>query len=423
MEKTKKRAFTCGIKTRKKHTQEAKKSLLELENLAKTCEMQVIGSSLITVSSYHPSTFFSSGKIEQIQKDIEDSKAELFIADARISATQVKNLEKELKVPVMDRSQLILNIFSQRAKTYEGKLQAELAYYLNELPHMVGLWKGSLSRLGGGIGTKGPGEKALEKDRRNILNKISKIKRKLEQVQKVHETKRKVRKKSNAPHFALIGYTNSGKSTLFKALTKKNTFIEDKLFATLDSMTRKIFLKDSGSALLTDTVGFISDLPQKWLQAFRTTLEDSKDSHILIHVVDASSPHHLKEMETVEEIINLLGWKNKSIIKVFNKIDETERKFPRVFESSKTVYLSALKKQGLDLLKKVMQETLDEIKKETDLFFSEECSYLLGKLDQEAKVYKIEKGQYGVSCKALLSPLQIKNWSSYVVKKTNFKKA
>ncbi len=249
-----------------------------------------------------------SGKVQEIKDMVTESAATVVVMDHSVSGVQGRNLQTELGVRVMDRNQVILDIFAQRAKTYEGQLQVELAQMLDQLPRMVGAWLGSLSRQGGGIGTRGPGETALESDRRRIRERVKSIRKQLEGVTKHRRQHRALRKKQQIPTFALIGYTNSGKSTLLNQLTKSNALVRDQVFATLDPTTRKVHLAETGPAVLTDTVGFIRKLPAHLIEAFKATLEESAEADVLLHVVDLSSPVMEQQVRIVEELMREFGW-------------------------------------------------------------------------------------------------------------------
>ncbi|MDZ4081923.1 MAG: GTPase HflX, partial [Bdellovibrionales bacterium] len=284
-----------GLKT--ENFIELKESLIELEELATSAGGEVVGSVTQVLPQFNSATLIGSGKVQEIAELVRESQASVVAVDRHLSGVQIRNLESEWKVRVVDRSQVILDIFAQRAQTYEGKLQVELAQMLDQLPRMVDAWMGSLSRQGGGIGTRGPGESALEMDRRRIRERVKQIKKQLENVSSHRAQHRASRRRNRIPSFALIGYTNSGKSTLINCLTQSNVLAKDLLFATLDPTTRKVFLPDAPPAVVTDTVGFIRKLPTNLIEAFKATLEESADADILIHVVDLSSPQMSTQVE------------------------------------------------------------------------------------------------------------------------------
>lgn len=345
---------------------------------------------------------------------VQESEAQICIFDHSLSGVQTRNLEEALKVRVLDRSQLILDIFAQRAQTYEGKLQVELAQMMDQLPRMVRAWKGSLSRLGGGIGTRGPGETALEIDRRRIRERLKVIRQKLAEVQKNREQHRSLRARHQVPSFALIGYTNSGKSTLFNRLTKSEVLTADQLFATLDPTTRKIHLPAT-SAVVTDTVGFIRKLPHHLIEAFKATLEESASADVLLHVIDLSSPSLSSQIQVVNQLIEELGWGSVPQIHVFNKVDQAgvEAKFK--VEHSPRAFISARTGEGIAALTRLMQETVDALQKEVTLFFPRAYENLIFELSRQATITKQEVGSTGTLVSARLPEPLTRQWQEFVV--------
>ena len=295
-------------------------SLDELAQLADTAGAVVIGK--LTQKLHQPSRnlYIGKGKLDELIELKETSEADVIIFDDELSPLQQRNLEEALKVKIIDRVALILDIFARHAQTHEGKLQVELAQHEYLLPRLAGQWS-HLERLGGGIGTRGPGESQLETDRRLINKKIQKLKKQLEDVKKHRMLYRQQRRKSGIPIVALVGYTNSGKSTLLNALSKAGVLAEDKLFATLDPTTRRISLPDKTPVLLSDTVGFIRKLPPAVVSAFRATLEELTEATVLLHVVDFSSGNAAEQCEVVEGILKDLGVSEKPVITVLNKMD------------------------------------------------------------------------------------------------------
>ena len=255
------RAILIGVGRSDEKKSEYQDSLAELIDLSDTAGAEVVGTLSQVIDKFNPATLIGSGKVQEARELVAQTEANLVIIDHQLSGQQSANLEKKLKVPVLDRTQLILDIFAQRAKSHEGKIQVELAQMLDQLPRMVGAWMGSLSRQGGGIGTRGPGETALEMDRRRIRKRVEVIRKQLKEVEKRRAQHRNSRKRNQVPSFALIGYTNAGKSTLLNRLTKSDIYAQDQLFATLDPTTRKVMLGEGQNAVLTDTVGFIRRLP------------------------------------------------------------------------------------------------------------------------------------------------------------------
>lgn len=299
----------------------ALRSLEELKSLAKTAGCEVVSTVLQNREDIHPGTYLGKGKIEEIKAAMNMLEADTLICDDELSPAQINNLQEELSVKVCDRTLLILDIFAMRALTREGKIQVELAQLRYRASRLTGLGK-SLSRLGGGIGTRGPGEQKLEIDRRRIGERISTLKRSLEEVKSHRELLRAGRKKENIPVAAIVGYTNAGKSTLLNTLTGAGVLEEDALFATLDPTTRLVNLPEGSQVLLTDTVGFIRKLPHHLIEAFRSTLEETLYADIIINVVDASDPDREEQMQVVYETLDMLGVKGKPVITLFNKMDK-----------------------------------------------------------------------------------------------------
>lgn len=337
-------------------------SLDELEELIKTAGAESIAKVIQNRESVHPGTYIGKGKIEEIRLLAQELDATGVVCDDELSPAQLKNLEEALQIKVMDRTVTILDIFAQRASTREGKIQVELAQLKYRSSRLIGL-RSSLSRLGGGIGTKGPGEKKLEMDRRLIRDRISQLNKELEDVVRTRETTRQQRSKNQAPVIAIVGYTNAGKSTLLNTLTSAGVLSEDKLFATLDPTTRNLKLESGQQILLTDTVGFIRKLPHHLINAFRSTLEEAKYADMILHVVDSSNPEAYKHMHIVYETLENLGVKDKTIITAFNKVDKIEEQpILKDFKADRTVQISAKTGKGLDELLDIVEEILKEHK-------------------------------------------------------------
>lgn len=392
-----------------------KESLAELEELALACGGEVVGSLTQTLAQYNPATLIGSGKVEEVKELINEAQASVVIVDHQLSGIQCRNLEKDWGVRVLDRNQIILDIFALRAQTYEGKLQVELAQMLDQLPRMVDAWMGSLSRQGGGIGTRGPGETALEMDRRRIRERVKVIKKQLDGVRANRSQHRASRKRNKVPSFALIGYTNSGKSTLLNRLTHSQVLAKDQVFATLDPTTRKVHLPEGPGAVLTDTVGFIRKLPPQLIEAFKATLEESAEADVLIHVVDLSSPQMNAQMEVVNQLIKDFGWDSKPIITVFNKIDRAPfekqfqvKAFPRVFCSAQTG-------EGVDRLKRLMVEAVQAMHQEVELFFPKSEEHRIYELGRETQITRKEPASSGTVCTAHMTPTLLSRWRDYLV--------
>ena len=336
-------------------TQEA---LDELEELVKTAGAITLHKMIQNRESIHPGTYVGKGKIEEIREAIDEYGATGVVCDDELTPAQLKNLEQALGAKVMDRTMVILDIFAARASTKEGKIQVELAQLKYRSARLIGL-RSSLSRLGGGIGTKGPGEKKLEMDRRLIKDRISQLNKELEQVKKSREVTRQQRSKISLQIGAIVGYTNAGKSTMLNLLTGAGVLEEDKLFATLDPTTRNLKLPSGQEILLTDTVGFIRKLPHHLIEAFRSTLEEAKYADIILHVVDCSNPQMDKHMHIVYETLENLGVKDKTVITIFNKQDKLlEKPIIRDFRADYIVETSLKTGDGVSKLLEILEDFL-----------------------------------------------------------------
>jgi GTP-binding protein HflX len=299
-------------------------SLSELERLADTAGVSVVGKITQAMRRINPATFVGSGKVEQIREQSAALGVHVVIFDDPLTPAQQRNLETAFKVKVVDRSQLILDIFAQRAHSQAGKLQVELAQLQYLLPRLTRQWQ-HLSRLGGGVGTRGPGETQLEVDRRRVRSRLGVLRRRLDEVARTRRLHRSSRTNVPYPMVALVGYTNSGKSTLLNRLTAAGVFVEDKLFATLDPTVRRLALPGGGEALLIDTVGFINKLPHGFVDAFKSTLEEVQTADLLLHVVDVSEPHASEQCEVVARVLGELGVENAPRLMVLNKADRLPR--------------------------------------------------------------------------------------------------
>ena len=341
---------------------DTQKSLDELEELAATAGAVTVGRVVQNLDQIHPTTYVGKGKLEEIKDLLWETEATGIICDDELSPIQLGNMEDALNTKVMDRTLIILDIFAGRASTNEGKIQVELAQLKYRQSRLTGLGK-SLSRLGGGIGTRGPGEKKLEMDRRLIKNRIAQLNRELKDVKRHREVTREQRNKNKVPVIAIVGYTNAGKSTLLNHLTGAGVLEEDKLFATLDPTTRNLKLPSKQEVLITDTVGFIRKLPHHLIEAFRSTLEEAKYADIILHVVDASNPQVDEQMYIVYETLANLEVKNKPIITAFNKQDKLEgQPILRDFKADHIVKISAKTGAGQDELQQVIEDVLREQK-------------------------------------------------------------
>ena len=344
-------------------------SLDELNELVKTAGAESVGRLIQNREQIHPGTYIGKGKILELKDLIWELEATGIVCDDELSPVQMKNLQDELDVKVMDRTLIILDIFAARASTSEGKIQVELAQLKYRQTRLTGFGT-AMSRLGGGIGTRGPGEKKLEIDRRLIKNRIAQLNRELKEVKRHREVTRDHRSRSHAPVAAIVGYTNAGKSTLLNTLTGAEILAEDKLFATLDPMTRGCKLPSGQEILLTDTVGFIRKLPHHLIEAFRSTLEEAKYADMIFHVVDASNPQMDEQMYTVYETLHNLGVTDKPIITIFNKQDRLEQEsIVRDFKADYMVKISAKTGAGLNDLLEAAEALLREQKVEIEAVY------------------------------------------------------
>ncbi len=358
LEELQERVILLGVSLQ--DDRETRESLEELEELAKTAGAVTVGMEIQNREAPHPGTYIGKGKIQEVKEKILETDATGVICDDELSPAQMRNLEQELECKVMDRTLLILDIFAARAATSEGKIQVELAQLQYRLSRLAGLGK-SLSRLGGGIGTRGPGEKKLEMDRRLIKNRIAQLRRELQEVKRHRELIRERRKKNAVPVAAIVGYTNAGKSTLLNRLTQAGVLEEDKLFATLDPTTRGLKLEGGQEILFTDTVGFIRKLPHHLVEAFQSTLEEARYADLILHVVDVSNPQMEKQMAVVYDTLRRLEVTGKKVITLFNKQDKLEAPVRiRDRQADYTLNISARTGEGLEELKDLLEEILTE---------------------------------------------------------------
>lgn len=368
LKETKERVILVGVQA--DDNEDTEKSLDELEELAQTAGAETVGRIIQNREQIHPGTYVGKGKLDEIKNLLWETDATGIICDDELSPAQLGNLQDALDTKVMDRTLIILDIFAERASTNEGKIQVELAQLKYRQSRLVGLGK-SLSRLGGGIGTRGPGEKKLEMDRRLIKGRIAQLNRELKDVKRHREVTREQRSRNHIPVIAIVGYTNAGKSTLLNRLTGASVLEEDKLFATLDPTTRGLKLPSGQEVLLTDTVGFIRKLPHHLIEAFKSTLEEAKYADMILHVVDVSNPQMDEQMYTVYETLQNLDVKDKVVITAFNKQDRlTEVPIIRDFKADHIANISARTGQGLDALQSVIEQILRERKIEISRIYS-----------------------------------------------------
>ena len=352
----KERIIVVGVAT--SDNDDTEKSLDELIELGQTAGVETVAKVIQNREKIHPGTYIGKGKIEEVRELVIKHHADTVVCDDELTPAQFNNLSDMLDVKVIDRTVMILDIFAKRASTSEGKLQVELAQLRYRASHLVG-GRSELSRLGGGIGTRGPGEQKLEMDRRLIKERITLVKRELEQVKRTRELTRKKRQENPTPVVAIVGYTNAGKSTLLNYLTGAGVLSEDQLFATLDPTTRKLVREDGEEMLFTDTVGFIRKLPHHLIRAFRSTLEEAKYADIILHVVDCSNPDLDMQMHTVYETLRKLEIGDKQIVTAFNKIDRLEgEQVLKDLRADRTVRISARSGEGVEEMLDALSELL-----------------------------------------------------------------
>ena len=382
---------------------DTKESMKELADLVDTAGATVLESIIQSRERIHPGTYLGKGKIEEVRERIDKLDATGVVCDDELTPAQLRNLEDLLDTKVMDRTMVILDIFAKRATTSEGKIQVELAQLKFSAARLIGL-RSSLSRLGGGIGTRGPGEKKLEMDRRLIHERISQLKSELKKVESHRELIRKSRDENLAFNVAIVGYTNAGKSTLLNKLTDANILAEDKLFATLDPTTRKLKLGSGQEILVTDTVGFIRKLPHHLIEAFKSTLEEAKYANLLVHMVDASNEEASSQMLVVYDTLRSLDVVDKDIITVFNKTDliKEGEELPRDFHADKILKMSAKTGEGIEDLKKTIENILQNQRVYLEHIFSYKDA---GKIALIRKFGEIKSEEYtddGILIKAYI---------------------
>lgn len=363
-------------------------SMEELASLTKTANGEVLSQMTQKRERPHPATYIGKGKVDELLSLVEEFSPDIVVFNDELSPSQLRNLSSIVDVRIIDRTQLILDIFAQRAKSKEGKLQVELAQLQYLLPRLTGQGI-SLSRQGGGIGTRGPGETQLETDRRHIRNRINEIKQQLSTVVRHRSRYRERRKKNQAFQIALVGYTNAGKSTIFNRLTTAGTFEEDLLFATLDPMTRKVLLPSTYQALITDTVGFIQDLPTTLVAAFRSTLEEVKEADLILHVVDSSNEDYANHEKTVYKLLEQLDVTDIPILTVYNKKDQTPGSFvPSPTEDYLTI--TAFSEEDLKMLMNKVENIAKKEMKHYSIHLPANEGRLISQLKTESLIEHLE---------------------------------
>ncbi len=390
-------------------------SIKELEELTHTAGGIVVGIITQKRPAYDPGTCIGAGRLKELCSVIEELQAELIIFDSELSATQIRNIEQITDLRVIDRTMLILDIFASRARTSEGKLQVELAQQKYRLPRLAGMGT-SLSRLGGGIGTRGPGESKLETDKRHIRKRINILEEELKHLEERRIRQRSRRKKDSILTAAIVGYTNAGKSTLLNALTSAGVLAENKLFATLDTTSRSIELPDGRSVLLVDTVGFIRRLPHSLIEAFKSTLEEASSADLILEIIDSSSPEAEEHVKVTGELLDELGCSEIPHIYVLNKCD-LENDGIRLPSGHPSVRISAKNKTGFDELISTVTANLPETAKLMDLCIPYTMTSLLNRIRENGKVLSESFEEDGTHVTALVDIKLVSKCSSYEIKK------
>ena len=380
-------------------------SMEELAALVETAGGETVAMLIQNRATPEPRSFIGDGKVQELKELIEINGCDLAVFDNELSPSQMRVLSEELKVKVLDRSGLILDIFAQRAQTREGQLQVELAQYKYLLPRLTGMWTHLVRQTASGgsspIGTRGPGETQLETDRRHIRRKIQKLEEELAAVRKVRSTQRRRREKNAMPVVALVGYTNAGKSTLLNCLTGESIPANNRLFDTLDTTTRRLRIDESQEVLLSDTVGFIRKLPHHLIEAFKATLEELSYADVLLHVIDLSNPEWEEQARVVDELIRQLGAESTPCIRVFNKCDAYFGILPH---GEDIVCLSAKSGEGADVLVRKLSEMLDKGKKQVHLVLPYSAGNIVDLLKREAQVLSMEYTDAGMELDAVVTP-------------------
>lgn len=387
-------------------------TLEELKALLETAGGTAVGTLLQSRPAPDPHSFLGEGKVEELRQAVEATGANMVIFDNDLSPSQIRTLEDITGATVIDRSALILDIFAQRAKTREGRLQVELAQYQYLLPRLSGMGR-SLSRQGGGIGTRGPGETRLESDRRHIRTRISRLQQELKEVRRVRGVQRQLREKNSVPVVALIGYTNAGKSTLLNALTGAGIPANNRLFDTLDTTTRRMTVSDTLDVLLSDTVGFIAKLPHNLVEAFQATLEELQYADLLLHVIDASDPDRTAHMEVVEKLAAQLAPQGIPIIEVYNKADLVEPQLIPVGENK--VAISAATGTGLPRLLELVEQNLDTGVRRVTMKLPYSAAGEVDRIHREGKVFTTEYENDGILVEAALSREMQGRYRDYIL--------
>ncbi len=392
---------------------DAEVSIEELEELAHTAGAEVLGKLIQKRERPEAATFVGAGKLAEIIAFCSAQDVDLLIFDSELTPSQQRNLEKLTGVRVIDRTMLILDIFAARARTGEGKLQVELAQLKYSLPRLAGQGQ-SLSRLGGGIGTRGPGESKLESDRRHINRRIQKLEEQLRELEKRRDLLRRRRRKDGVQTVAIVGYTNAGKSTLMNALTKAGVLAEDKLFATLDPTSRALTLPDGRKVMLVDTVGLIRRLPHKLVEAFKSTLEEAAQASVILNVCDASDEHCSEHLEVTKKLLDELGCASTPVVSVMNKCDLVGNIYSMP-TFGKTVLISALCERGFDELLAAIQKELPQTRKTASLLIPFKNGAAAARIRDEGVVHEEEYREDGLFMRATVEMSLLDEYKDWII--------
>lgn len=417
------KAFLVGVNLNEGDNFEL--SMQELASLAEACEMEVVGSAEQNMERANTATYIGPGKVEEVKAAADLLEADIVIFDNALSPTQLRNLQNQLELPVMDRTTLILEIFSSRAKTKEAKLQVEVARLQYMLPRLVGLHE-ALSRQGGASGAmsnKGAGEKKIELDRRRLEQRLTSMKRELEVISGERETQRKKRAQSGVPRVALVGYTNAGKSTIMNMLLaeyvedeEKRVFEKDMLFATLDTTVRRIAPPDRTPFLLSDTVGFISKLPHNLIKAFRSTLEEVREADLLLQVIDYSDENHQDYMQVTKDTLRELGADQVPMIYVFNKADLCGMGHLAMIQGEDKIFMSAKSRDGIDALLSLIAGKLSGGYQDCELLLPYQRGDIVSYLNENAVIHETEYRPEGVYVSANMRLSDVGRFEEYILK-------
>lgn len=392
---------------------DAEASLKELSLLAESAGAEIVGEILQKREAPDSAAYIGSGKLSEAELFCDNQDVDVIICDAELTPSQIRNIENRTGVRVIDRTQLILDIFALRARSREGKLQVELAQLKYALPRLTGKGK-EMSRLGGGIGTRGPGESKLESDRRHIMRRINALSAELCEIDRRRGYIRKRREKNSVTTAALVGYTNAGKSTLMNALTNAGVLAEDKLFATLDPTARKLTLPDGRAVMLIDTVGFVSRLPHDLVNAFKSTLQEAATADIILNVCDASDPHCSEHAEITLKILKDLGQNGENVITVMNKCDKAGNIY-NLIPFGKTVMISALKGVNLDILLSAVANCLQEKTTRVNMLIPFSKGGVLNKIRNHSKILREEYNENGTLIYAEMPVSVAEEYKEYIV--------